>query len=41
MVTMVTLAGLQRTVGKLSAQHSRDHRTQQAGVMQGEMEEKH
>lgn len=37
MVAMVTLAGLQRTVRKLPAQHSCDYWAEQAGVMQGEM----
>lgn len=37
MVAMVTLAGLQRTVSKLPAQHSCDHWAEQAGVIQGGM----
>lgn len=40
MVATVTLAGLQRTVSKLPAQHSYHHWAEQAEVMQGEMKKK-
>lgn len=40
-VGMVTLAALHGMVSTLPAQHSCDHGAGQAGVVQGEMEEKH